>query len=91
MEPEKEPLRFKEGLDRLEAVVGALERGDCELEDALSAYEEGMRLYRRLLEILAGAERRIEELAGEKEGALLWKRFQGMRGQEETTRDAEAP
>jgi exodeoxyribonuclease VII small subunit len=82
-------MRFKEGLDRLEAVVGALERGELELEDALGAYEEGVGLYRRLLEILSGAERRIEELAGQKDGALLWKKFQGLREQEETKSDGE--
>jgi exodeoxyribonuclease VII small subunit len=80
-------MRFKEGLDRLETVVESLERGELELEDALGAYEEGVRLYRRLLEILSGAERRIEELAGQKDGALLWKKFQGLRAEEETKDD----
>ena len=68
-------FKFKEGLERLEKLVGELERGELDLEDALERYEEGLKLYRRLLEVLEKAEKRIEILSGEKKGKLLWKKF----------------
>ena len=59
---EREPLSFEAALDRLEAIVERLERGDLALEDALATFEEGVGLSRRLGEQLGGAERRVEEL-----------------------------
>ncbi len=53
---------FEELLDRLEAIVERLERGELALEDALATFEEGVGLTRSLGERLGGAERRVEEL-----------------------------
>ena len=53
---------FEGALARLEAVVGRLEEGDLTLEEALSAFEEGVRLTRQCAEQLQVAERRIEVL-----------------------------
>jgi len=75
LEGEADKFRFKEGLERLEKLVGELERGELELEEALERYEEGLKLYRRLLEVLEKAEKRIEILSGERKGRLLWKKF----------------
>jgi exodeoxyribonuclease VII small subunit len=55
-------LAFEAALERLEALVGRLERGDLALEDALAAFEEGVMLARRCAQSLDVAERRIEEL-----------------------------
>lgn len=70
-------MRFREGLERLEAIVASLEGSALELEDALDAYEDGVKLYTRLLGILAAAEARVEALAGTHGGALRWERFGG--------------
>jgi exodeoxyribonuclease VII small subunit len=67
--PEREALSFEAALDRLEAIVDRLERGELALEDALATFEEGVGLSRRLGEQLGGAERRVEELL--REGAGL--------------------
>lgn len=67
--PEREALSFEDALDRLEAIVDRLERGELALEDALATFEEGVGLSRRLGEQLGGAERRVEELL--REGAGL--------------------
>ncbi|MBS1106010.1 MAG: exodeoxyribonuclease small subunit [Deltaproteobacteria bacterium] len=67
--PEREVLSFEDALDRLEAIVDRLERGELALEDALATFEEGVGLSRRLGEQLGGAERRVEELL--REGAGL--------------------
>jgi exodeoxyribonuclease VII small subunit len=53
---------FEALLDRLEAIVERLERGELALEDALATFEEGVVLTRSLGERLGGAERRVEEL-----------------------------
>ena len=58
---------FEEALHRLEAIVDRLEEGDLELEDALTAFEEGVKLTRRCAGRLEDAERRIEELVREGE------------------------
>ena len=67
--PEREVLSIEDALDRLEAIVDRLERGELALEDALATFEEGVGLSRRLGEQLGGAERRVEELL--REGAGL--------------------
>jgi exodeoxyribonuclease VII small subunit len=66
---EREALSFEAALERLEAIVDRLERGELALEDALATFEEGVGLSRRLGEQLGGAERRVEELL--REGAGL--------------------
>jgi exodeoxyribonuclease VII small subunit len=57
-----ESLAFEDALERLEALVERLEHGDLALEDALSAFEQGVGLARRCAADLDAAERRIEEL-----------------------------
>jgi len=56
------PLSFDDGLDRLEALVQALEGGSLSLEDALGRYEEGVALSRALQSQLADAQRRVQVL-----------------------------
>ena len=60
-----EELSFEGALERLEAIVDDLERGELPLEQALAAFEEGIGLSRRCAATLQAAERRIETLAGE--------------------------
>src|SRR5262245_55895950 len=63
-----EKLDFEESMDRLEQIVAELESGELSLEDSIARYEEGMKLQRKLTEVLNQAEKRIERLV-EKEGA----------------------
>ncbi len=86
-------LTFREGLDRLEGLVKALEGDDLELEEALDQYQEGLTLYRHLCDVLNRAEERIEALSGEKAGKLLWKKFQGAAdgGEGEPRQEADEP
>jgi exodeoxyribonuclease VII small subunit len=48
---------------QLEAVLARLERGDLALEEALSAYEQGVILVRQCNDLLDRAELRITELS----------------------------
>jgi len=55
---------FEEALKRLEGIVHTLEEGEIGLNEALSRYEEGVRLLRQSYDLLEHAERRIELLSG---------------------------
>lgn len=57
-----EPPSFDNGLDRLEALVQKLETGSLGLEEALSVFEEGVKLSQQLQGQLAEAQRRVDVL-----------------------------
>jgi len=59
---------FEEALSQLEALVTRLEGGDLPLEEALRAFEEGVRLTRLCAERLEDAERRVQVLMRSPEG-----------------------
>ena len=61
-------LTFEEALGQLEAVVARLETGDLPLEEALRAFEEGVRLTRLCTDRLEDAERRVRLLTRTPEG-----------------------
>jgi exodeoxyribonuclease VII small subunit len=62
------PLSFEQILEKLEAVVEALEQGERPLEEALSTFELGVGLARQGARRLDEAERRIELLLSEADG-----------------------
>ena len=62
------PLDFEQSMKRLETIVEELESGELTLEDSIARYEEGIKLSRRLQQVLDESEKRIERLV-EKEGA----------------------
>jgi exodeoxyribonuclease VII small subunit len=59
---------FEEALSQLETLVARLEGGDLPLEEALRAFEEGVRLTRLCAERLEDAERRVHLLMRTPEG-----------------------
>lgn len=61
---------FDARLGRLESIVGALEEGGLELEDALERYREGVDLLKGCREELGSYRRQVEELTGEAEASL---------------------
>ncbi len=54
--------KFEECLERLEKIVGQLEKGDIPLEDSLKLFEEGMRLSSECRKELEEAEGKVEIL-----------------------------
>ncbi|MCR9097603.1 MAG: exodeoxyribonuclease VII small subunit [bacterium] len=64
-----EPLSFEGALEQLETTVGRLEEGEMPLEEALELFEKGVGLSRQCTETLEAAERRIEILVADREGA----------------------
>jgi exodeoxyribonuclease VII small subunit len=64
-----EALSFEQALERLETIVEQLEGGALSLEDSIARYEEGVRLSRQLGRTLDEAEKRIERLVIDDDGA----------------------
>jgi exodeoxyribonuclease VII small subunit len=70
-EKKNSPLEsFQVGLAALEQIVNRLESGEIALEDALLAFEDGVRLVRLLNEKLSAVERRVEVLTRGEGGTL---------------------
>ncbi len=65
-----EEVKFEEALKQLEAIVSRLEVGDLPLEQALSIFEEGVRLAKLCAERLNEAERRVNILVRSAEGGV---------------------
>ena len=59
---------FEEALGQLETVVARLEGGDLPLEEALRAFEEGIRLARMCAARLEDAEQRVRLLTRAPDG-----------------------
>jgi len=57
-----EEVHFEEALKQLEAIVSRLEIGDLPLDEALSVFEEGVRLTKLCSQRLNDAERRVNIL-----------------------------
>ena len=66
-------LPFEEAMQKLEAIVDAMESEDLPLESLLSRYEEGMKLARVCQAKIADAELKIQQLEKSAAGALTLK------------------
>jgi exodeoxyribonuclease VII small subunit len=63
--PESPLPTFDQRLQRLEAIVAELEQGGLALEPSIERYQEGVGLLRECRGVLAGLERRVEELTAQ--------------------------
>lgn len=68
--------KFETALKKLEDVVRKLEGGELSLDDALKAYEEGVKLAAFCSKKLNEAEKRVEVLNKLKDGTFLKEKFQ---------------
>lgn len=69
----KNTLPFEEALEKLEAVVEAMESGDLPLESLIARYEEGVKLAKACQEKLGEAELKIQQLEKTAAGELKLK------------------
>jgi exodeoxyribonuclease VII small subunit len=72
---------FGEGLKRLEKIVRELEEGDLSLEEALSLFEEGIRLTRLCNKKLEEAEGKIKLLLQAEDGTIALQTWEEGAGQ----------
>ncbi len=66
---------FETYLAQVEAAVKALEGGKLQLEESIEKYETGIKALRQCYSILEQAEKKIQLLVKEKDGALSLKDF----------------
>ena len=66
----KKKEKFEEALQKLEAIVSKMEEGDLPLEEALKAFEEGVRLAQFCTGKLDEAERKVEKLIRNQSGKI---------------------
>ena len=62
-------MSFEDKLRELEEILRKLERGELTLDESVAEYERGLRALRSCREVLAQAERRIEEIVSVREPA----------------------
>ena len=62
--------KFEQALQKLEAIVAQMEEGDLPLEEALKAFEEGVRLAQFCTGKLDEAERKVEKLIRDQAGKI---------------------
>jgi len=63
-------LNFEETMESLEKIVQELEKGDLNLDDSISKFEEGMKLSKVASKYLEEAEKKITMLVSDKEGNI---------------------
>ncbi|MFT5419710.1 MAG: exodeoxyribonuclease VII small subunit [Candidatus Endobugula sp.] len=64
-------LSFEQSLNNLEILVEALETGDLPLEEALSTFEQGIKLTKECQQQLSKAEQKVLLLVGENDDMHL--------------------
>lgn len=67
----EQPASFETALKELEQIVTRLESGELPLEEALSAFEQGVQLARHGQQTLQQAEQRVQILLGDENNAPL--------------------
>ncbi|MCK4852022.1 MAG: exodeoxyribonuclease VII small subunit [Candidatus Omnitrophica bacterium] len=70
-------MSFEKALEKLENIVGELEKGDIPLDATLKKYEEGVALARMCQKKLDSARQKIELLVKGEDGEFVKKDFEG--------------
>ncbi len=55
----EEKINFEESMKKLEDIVSSLEKGDLNLDESVSKFEEGMKISKQCSKILEDAEKKI--------------------------------
>lgn len=66
---------FEEQMEKLEEIVAQLEKGDLNLDDSVSKFEEGIKISKECNKILEEAEKKITILVN-KDGELAEEDFE---------------
>lgn len=62
-------IKFEDAMQELEVITAKLEKGDLNLDESVSNFEEGMKLAKKCNNILEEAEKKIKVLV-QKDGKL---------------------
>lgn len=69
-------IKFEDALKGLEDIVERLEKGDLSLDETLSEYEQGLKLYKQCIALLENAEKKIQVLVKDENGVFRTKDFE---------------
>ena len=67
---------FEEGMQRLEQIVRAMERGDVPLSESLKLFQEGTELVRNCGKLLDDAEIQVKKIASGPDGSPVEEDFE---------------
>lgn len=73
---------FEEGIQKLEAIVDAMESGDLPLEALMQKFEDGTKLAKLCQDKLSQAEARIQQIEQTAGGELTLKPFEAQNANE---------
>ncbi|WP_295099970.1 exodeoxyribonuclease VII small subunit [uncultured Candidatus Kuenenia sp.] len=68
-------VKFEEALKGLEKIIDKLEKGDMPLDETLSEYENGIKLYKKCVSMLDEAEKKIQILVKDENGSFSTRDF----------------
>ncbi|BBO15965.1 exodeoxyribonuclease VII small subunit [Candidatus Brocadia pituitae] len=63
-------IKFEDAAKGLEDIVERLEKGDLPLDETLSKYEQGIKLYKQCIALLEDAEKKIQILVKDENGVF---------------------
>ncbi|HHT9159122.1 MAG: exodeoxyribonuclease VII small subunit [Planctomycetes bacterium GWF2_39_10] len=69
-------IKFEVAIKGLEDIVDRLEKGDLSLDETLSEYENGIKLYKQCVAMLENAEKKMQVLVKDENGVLRTKDFE---------------
>jgi exodeoxyribonuclease VII small subunit len=72
-------LSFEAALGKLETIVESMESGEVPLAELLARFEEGTKLLKVCEARLKDAELKIEQLKKQKDGSLVFEKFEASR------------
>jgi exodeoxyribonuclease VII small subunit len=78
-------LKFEEAMQRLDAIVEALESGEVGIEESIARYEEAMSLAAHCRQVLDAAEQRIQQIQLDTTGKPRVAPFEPPAADEEAT------
>jgi exodeoxyribonuclease VII small subunit len=73
---EPAPASFREELERLEAIVRALEQSDVDLDRALTLFEEGVRRLKAARGLLEASELTVNRVVEGSDGTIRTRRLE---------------
>ena len=69
-------VKFEDAVKGLEEIVERLEKGDLSLDETLSEYESGIKLYKQCVALMENAEKKIQILVKDESGVFRTKDFE---------------
>ena len=71
----EENISFEDKMKKLEEIANELEKGELNLDDSVSKFEEGMKLSKECSKMLEEAEKKITMLIKDDDGNLSEEKF----------------